>query len=282
MRQKTQRFNVRQNMQCNTFEIFHYNEPAETEVKVHNHDFYEVFFLIDGDISYWLEGEIYKPQKGDVIFIDPVTLHRPIIPPDTTSYERIVLWIDKSYLDSISTDKINLSECFENKSSYLLHPNSSQRAELTEKFGNLVREYYSDDYGASLYADGLFLQIMIELNRMRISADKPYVSKDTSPLVLQVVEYISEHFSENLSLDGLAEKFYVSKYHLSHEFSNNVGISVYKYIMLKRLTAAKRMLMENVSPGEAYLRCGFKDYTNFFRAFKAEYGISPRDYSSKV
>ena len=58
MRQKTQHFDIRQTMQCSKYEIFHYNEPAATEVKIHNHDFYEVFFLLDGDISYWMEDEL--------------------------------------------------------------------------------------------------------------------------------------------------------------------------------------------------------------------------------
>lgn len=282
MHHRIQRFDIRQNMKCKTYEIFHYNERLTTEVGVHSHDFYEIFFLLDGDISYWMEGEIYHPKKGDILFIDPVTLHRPIIPADMPVYERIVMWIDKSYLDSISSEEINLSDCFDPKISYLLHPNSSQRAELTEMFSNLVREYYSDEYGASLYADGLFLQIMIELNRMRRTACRPQTAKAASPLVSGVVEYISEHFNEELSLDMLAEKFFVSKYHLSHEFTSNVGISVYRYIILKRLTAAKHMLMYDVSPGEVYLRCGFRDYTSFFRAFKAEYGISPRNFSSKI
>ena len=281
MRQNIQHFDIRQSMNNSKYEIFHYKEPAENKVEIHSHDFYEIFFLLDGDISYWLEGKIYQPKKGDILLIDPSTLHRPIIPENKPVYERIVMWIDRNYLDSISSDKIQLSECFDGNSSCLLHPNSSQRAELTEKFSNLVREYYSDEYGSSIYADSLFMQIMVELNRMKMTHYRPQNVRKTSTLVSGTVEYIGEHFSEELSLDMLAEKFYVSKYHLSHEFSDNVGISVYRYIMLKRLTAAKRMLIENSSPGEVYLACGFKDYTSFFRAFKAEYGISPREFSSK-
>lgn len=273
MRQKTQQFDIRQEMKCSTYEIFHYNEPMVNAVEIHDHDFYEIFFLLDGDISYWLEGEI--------LFIDPVTLHRPIIPDDKTAYERIVLWIDKNYLDSISSGQTKLSDCFDASSSYRFHPNSSQRAELAEKFGSLVREYYSDDYGSSLYADGLFLQIMVELNRMRKTACRTQTTQNTSTLVYRAVEYIGEHFNEELTLDTLADRFFVSKYHLSHEFSSNVGTSVYKYIMLKRLSAAKRMLMDGLSPGEVSLSCGFKDYTSFFRAFKAEYGISPREFLSR-
>ena len=281
MFQKTQHFDLRQKMNCTRYEIFHYNEPMKNEVGIHNHDFYEIFFLIKGDISYWMEGEIYQPTEGDILFIDPITLHRPIISADKPAYDRIVMWIDKDYLDSFSSDKADLSACFDQKLSYLLHPNSSQRAELTEKFSSLIREYYSDEYCASLYADSLFLQIMIELNRIMLNTSSPQTTETSSPLISQVVEFIGEHFNENLSLDELAEKFYISKYHLSHEFSSNIGISVYRYITLKRLTAAKRLLRDKISPGEVYLKCGFRDYSSFFRAFKAEYGISPRDFSEK-
>ncbi len=282
MRQRIQRFNLRQNMSCTKYEIFHYNESMENEVEVHNHDFYEIFFLLGGNISYWMEGEIYHPREGDILLIDPMTFHRPIISANEPAYERIVMWIEKSYLDSFSFNGVRLSSCFDNKASYLLHPNSSQRAELTENFGNLVREYYSDEYGASLYSDGLFLQIMVELNRINMKTSKSQTAETTSSLIAKVVEYIGDHFNENLSLEGIAEKFFVSKYYLSHEFSSHVGTSVYRYIILKRLTAAKRMLMNNMAPGEVYLKCGFKDYTGFFRAFKAEYGISPRDFSSRL
>ena len=282
MRQKTQRFEQRQNMKTSSYEIFHYNEPMMEEVEVHNHDFYEIFFLISGNISYWMEGEVYHPENGDIMLIDPMMLHRPVIPPDEPSYERIVMWIQKKYLDSFSVGEMRLSSCFEKKSTCLIHLNSKQRAELTEKFSELIREYYSTDYGASVYADGLFMQIMVELNRLGMKSSKALYTENSSPLVSKVVEYIGEHFEEELSLDMLAEKFFVSKYHLSHEFSNKVGTSVYRYILLKRLTAAKRMLMNDATPGEVCIRCGFKDYTSFFRAFKAEYGISPREYTSQL
>ena len=86
------------------------------------------------------------------------------------------------------------------------------------------------------------------------------------------------HYTDPLSLELLSSKFFVSKYHLSHEFNRVVGTSVYRYIVQKRLVIAKQMLAGGVAPTDVYRHCGFGDYANFYRAFKAEYHISPKQY----
>ena len=100
--------------------------------------------------------------------------------------------------------------------------------------------------------------------------------EESSVLVSKVLAYIGEHYAEEVSLESLAGQFFVSKYHLSHEFSRTVGVGVYRYLTLKRLLIAKQLMDDGVPPGDVYAACGFRDYTNFYRAFKAEYGISPR------
>lgn len=280
MRERVQRFEVRQTMQQQNFEVFHYNQMTPEEVTVHHHDFYEVFFFLGGNVSYRAEGQLYQLKPGDVLLINPMVLHQPIIASDGPDYERIILWVDKEYLAGFAGGE--LSRCFEGAERVkLLHLSASvQRAELTELLGRLVRECYGKDYGASLYAEGLFMQIMAELNRLALqSAARPVTERDSSPLVSELLSYINEHYSESLSLDELAKRFFISKYHLSHEFSRAVGTGVYRYIMLRRLTAAKQLLSEGVAPGEVYGRCGFQDYTSFFRAFKAEYGVNPRAFA---
>ena len=102
----------------------------------------------------------------------------------------------------------------------------------------------------------------------------------SSGLIRKVLAYIEAHGQEPLSLDELAGQFYVSKYYLSHEFSRETGVSVYRYIMMKRLLSAKRLLSEGMPAGEVCYRCGFRDYAGFYRAFKAEYGISPKVFAA--
>lgn len=282
MRECAQRFDSRQKMKKKNYEVFHYRDPKPNGVEVHDHDFYEVYFLLMGDVSYWVEGQTYHLQPGDFLLINPTVLHRPIVAESTSTYERIVLWIDKEYLDTFTDENISLKQCFiktdADKTNLVRTSSAIEQAELTSYLARLVRESYGNEYANSLYADGVFLQFMVELNRIVLnSAREKEGGDESSTLISNVLNYIGEHYAEDLSLEDLASRFFVSKYHLSHEFRDAVGTGVYRYIMLKRLSAAKQLLSENVLAGEVCYRCGFKDYTNFYRAFKAEYGISPKE-----
>lgn len=279
MRERTQRFDPRQNMHRPEFEVFHYQDPKPADVEIHHHDFYEVYFFLGGKIDYRVEGRIYHLEPGDLLLINPTELHQPITKEDSHPYERIVLWINKTYLESFSTPDADLTRCFDTASpthTNLLRCTASQRSNVVVRLGELVRESYDTDFGSNLCAHSILIQFMVELNRLALRASARQEQEESSPLVSQVLSYIGDHYNEDLSLDNLSQRFFVSKYHLSHEFGRIVGIGVYRYIMLKRLLIAKQLLSEGMSPGTVCVQCGFGDYANFYRAFKAQYGVNPR------
>lgn len=279
MHGKAQRFDPRQTMRRAGFEVFHYRDAAPDDVALHHHDFYEVYLFVNGKVDYWIEGRLYRLQPGDLLLINPMELHRPIVSAENGVYERVVLWIEKAYLESLSSDNASLTRCFDHAlptHTNLLRPSTVWRSDLIARLNELVREYYGKEYGSALSANGLFLQFMVELNRMALQGEGASLREESSPLVTKVLAYIEEHYAEELTLESLAQQFFVSKYHLSHEFSRAVGIGVCRYISLKRLLIAKQLMSDGVLPGDVFAACGFRDYTNFYRAFKAEYGISPR------
>ena len=280
MRERAQRFDPRQEMHADTFEVFHYKEPRPEGVEVHHHDFYEVYYLLSGQVEYWVEGRIITLKPGDVLLIGPMELHRPMIGPENTIYERIVLWINPAYLESLGAGGA-LCRCFDPNLPNLICPSQAERPALHGKMGDLVREYYSKEFGSDTCALGLFLQLMVQLNRMVLHTGALHQERQLSPLVQKALQYISAHLAENLSLDTIAGACFVSKYHLSHAFSREVGISVYRYITIKRLLMARQLLSAGEPAGQVCANCGFPDYTGFYRAFKAEYGISPGAFGAE-
>ena len=273
MRERSQRFDPRQTMQTDTFEIFHYKDPQPGVVEVHHHDFYEIYLFLGGQVDYWVEGRILRLTAGDLLLINPMELHRPMIQTDTT-YERIVLWVNKAYLEGLTEDG-QLSRCFDPSLPNLIRPTAAERTALTAWLSNLLRETYSRDFCSEYSAFGIFLQFMVQLNRIALHMQPQQEETAVSNLVDQVLHYIGRHINEELTLDGLAERFFVSKYHLSHTFTREVGVSLHRYITLRRLLMARQLLSAGVAAGQVSSACGFSDYTSFYRAFKAEYGISP-------
>ncbi len=278
MRGHSQNFDPRQVMHADTFEVFHYREPRPAGVEVHHHDFYEVYYLLSGQVEYWVEGRILRMNPGDILLINPMELHRPIINPESPVYERIVLWIDKAYLEGLSPEA-SLSRCFEPGLPNLITPSGTDRPMLTALLQDLVKEHYGKDFESALCAQGLFLQLMVRLNRMALHAHGGQQEQQLSPLVQQALQWIAEHISEELTLEELAKACFVSKYHLSHAFTREVGVSIHRYIMLKRLLMARQLLSAGEPAGQVCTSCGFSDYTSFYRAFKAEYGLSPKAFS---
>ena len=284
MAAKTQTFNTRQHMLKHTFEVFRYRDSYLHEVALHHHDFYEVYLFLSGNVRYAIESRTYDLMPGDILLISPMELHQPMLGRENRDYERIVLWIDPKYIQQYTDLGFNLTGCFDTtdpRHTNLLRPDSASRQMLIYLLEQLLEESDSREYAAELQAQTYLVQVLVKLNRMAEQFSRPCERKDRSDsVVVDVLSYINQHYSEDLTLDVLANKFFVSKYHLSREFNRLVGIPVYRYVIQKRLVIAKQLLSEGIPSGDVYQRCGFGDYSNFYRAFKAEYQMSPKEFVS--
>lgn len=270
MRKTVRSFDPRQTMHRADFEIFHYHDPKMREVPLHHHDFYEIYCFLGGSVEYLVEGRSYTLEPEDVLLISPRELHRPNVAPGE-AYERIVLWINAAWLASIDADG-ELRRCFETGRN-LLHGARTPLAPLIRK---LVAESSSTQIGSRLCSLGLLFQLLAELQRLAAGGPSEAEARKASPPISQLADFLNLHYRETISLDALAERFFVSKYYLSHQFRQSAGTSVYRYVLLKRLQHARQMLLDGRSPGEACRESGFQDYANFYRSFRAVYGISPQ------
>lgn len=275
-------FDPRQNMSDSKFEVFHYRDAKFEGVPVHQHDFYEVYYFIGGSVEYSVEGRTYELKSGDLLLINPLELHQPRIAPDQQDYERIVLWINKNYLSELCFNKTSLTRCFDSSipdHTNLLRPTKIQQTYISAMLTELINESKNDSYAVEIASEAILLRFLVELNRLTIDSSSA-LRKDeaSSSIIPDVLEYINKHFCEKLTLNEIADEFFVSKYYLSHAFNNAVGTSVHRYIVLKRLIHAKQMLLSGIKSTTAATNCGFNDYAGFYRAFTAEYGVTPTEF----
>ena len=282
MPNRFQHFDTRQKMKGDSYEIFYYQDRHLGPVALHHHDFYEVYFFLGGSVDYLVEGQTYQLQPGDLLLISPLELHQPIIHPDRDPYQRIVLWIKPEFLHRYSTAGTRLVHCFDISRpahTNLLRLAPQQQELIRQTLDELLRQTATDQFGRDILCQALLLQFLVQLNRQIRDGSGTQEPEKESSLTDRVIAYIGDHYAQPLSLDGLAEEFFVSKYHLSHEFARVMGVSVYRYITLKRLLIARQMLTTGLRPSVVYEACGFRDYAGFYRAFKAEYGCSPTEFT---
>lgn len=275
-------FDPQQQMRRQDFELQYKQDSQLMDVDLHHHDFYELYYLASGDVTYTVESRLYKVLPGDVILISPRELHQLHIRTEHALYERYVLWVSPQLLEALSTPSADLSQALDPArpgygNQLRLQPQDQQRVRGLLEQLNLASQ--EPGFGAELLTRSLLTQLLIVINRLALREDTHFEDiAQSSETVSQVVAYINLHYSDPLSLETLAERFYVSKYHLSHAFRQQVGISVGRYLQKKRLQIARQLLRQGEKPSAVSTICGFGDYTGFYRAFKAEYGISPREF----
>lgn len=283
-KERRQRFDSRQTMtEPNDYEVFNYSDRYLKAVDYHHHDFYEVYYLVSGNVSYIIEDKKYNLEPGSLLLINPNELHQPII-HDDKPYNRMVLWVSRPLIERLSTRNTNLKECFEDGKDHtnLIMPSSGMQSRLMQMFEELNAAYReADGYGGDILKYTKLLELLILINNLYKNRETEITetSEDNkNKLMLSVLEYISQNIDSGISLDALSERFYLSKYHLCREFKKYMGTTIHRYIIQKRLVKAKQMINEGYTLNQACVKCGFSDYSNFYKSFKNEYGISPKDY----
>ncbi|NCA68053.1 MAG: AraC family transcriptional regulator, partial [Clostridia bacterium] len=254
------------------FEIRFYKDKDIQKVSLHSHDFYELYFFINGSASYIIEDAHYKLQSGDILLISPSDLHQLDINDKSESYERMVLWLNPKYLRELSSPNTNLAECFElsyRRKQYLIRDYKLSE-EVTEELTALYEYSLTDSYGSDINMEIIIKKLLLSLCLFIKNA--PQVLDKSRSVVSRTINFICENLDKELSLDALAEAMYISKYHLSRLFKEETNTTPHQYIIKKRLVFSKQLIERNTPIKDVYLKCGFADYTHFFRAFKHEYG----------
>lgn len=247
--------------------------PSNNGFGLHNHDDYEILLFLSGDARYVVEDNVYTLAPGDMIIVRRHELHR-IYHNSPSPYSRIVLMV--------SPDFFQENECSEYEAQFLRAPQGTGHkitAEIVRSIGlyDAFQRYkrYSEAYRLPPEAPVLKSVILEILYLINQTSHFSSADISTGP-IKSVILYLNENYSEDITLDALQERFYISKYYLCREFRRVTGLTVHDYIRRKRLTRIRELRSQGLRISEAALQVGFHDYSSFYRAFRKEYGVPPR------
>lgn len=258
------------------FRLFHLNTESETKVDYHYHEFCKLLLLVSGKGGYVVDGQRYLLQPGDVVLVGSRSVHRPEL-ESGDPYERIIIYISPEFLEKMSATDCDLLAIFSKATSPVLRLKETERKKVFAMTAALEKELSGDDYGREIISNAYLVRLLVEIGRQQRRKDAynphPVVPQDSR--VLEWMNYIETHLAEDLDMDLLAERFYISKYHMMRLFHRETGFTIHTYLLQRRLLAARQLIEKGMRATEACYRCGFRSYSSFTRAYNKHFGSTP-------
>ena len=258
------------------FRLFHLHSQAGAKVEYHYHEFCKLLLLISGRGGYVVDGQRYLLQPGDVVLIGSRSAHRPELEEDS-AYERIIIYIAPEFLTRCSVPGCNLADLFSGGNGHVLRLREKERKTVFALAAALEKELSGSDYGREILCGGALLRLLVEIGRAQRREDalNPNPVTPSDQRVVEWMAFLDRHLQEDLDMDILAERFFISKYHMMRLFKAQTGFTVHTYLLQRRLLAARQLIERGMLATEACYRSGFRSYSSFTRAYSKHFGATP-------
>ncbi len=261
-------------------EYIHYEHtiiknPKNDDFQLHTHkNELEILIFIRGNAEYRVEGEVYKLEPYDTIIASSNEMHR-VIHLSETDYERIVIMVKPDFF--INNDCVEYNKIFYDRpigcNNHISHKNTknSDFCDCIER----MEKYIKENTDNKSVVKGTFFEMLYILNKCR---NKPqFREPQSNKYIQQVISYINEHLTENITLNNLSEIFFVNKSYLFRIFKKHTGYTVNKYITHKRILLVRELCAKNLSITQASIEAGFGNYSNFYKMYLNEVGTPPKN-----
>lgn len=247
--------------------------------KHHFHDEVEILFSLSDAGSFFADGNLYPLNRGSLIILPNTMLHKTIA-SDCKNYARYVVHFSKKILDKISTSQTDLKSLLSDQVHFI-----QVISERTEELILLFEKCMSSEsleFGDDIRRDIAFLELLLELcNYLNNNNDVAFSDDSNFVKIAPILDYIDKNLTSKLSLQLLAEEFYMNKFYLSRLFKTATGFTLMDYIINCRILKAKQLLREGLSVQQAGELSGFNNNAHFIRTFGKYTNLSPGKYMKK-
>ena len=244
--------------------------PDPAAFSIHAHEMPEIYCFLEGRAQYLVEGTHYLLSPGDVLLMRPAETHKLIL-EESSPYRRIAIHFSPALLRDLDGEGRLLRPFFDRPLGQNNHYPAAQYPRLRQAFA---------DFRLTPGLERLQILSRLFLLLTELAAVYPERVGDlavSGGFPAQLVSYVNSRLFEPISLDEISRRFSRSSSQISRLFRSATGTSLWEYVMLKRLLAARAMLQRGESAASAALACGFSDYSAFYRAYRKRFGHPPSD-----
>lgn len=273
-------------MQTQGFAVHRMSQSAAMETSPESHNYMEILIVLEGNPRFRIGSRLYHARPGALLVIAPGQTHQMIFSGENSSYERIVVNMAPEYarriINSISHRGYDYEqmEQAEQQGWVLTLPPELQNYAVSSMMVLFQEQLHPDGMTEGIAEDlwRSFFSALVRAAGLERGRPREEENNAISSLSVGLLQYIEDHYTEDIALSDVARLFYTSKNNLMATFRRDIGTSIYSYLLQRRAEEARRMLTEGIAPTKAAIRCGFRDYSNFYRVFCSVYGCGPREY----
>lgn len=265
--------------------LIHAMQASHKAVSWHSHNFYELVFVTEGFCMHHLRDSASLTMEGDILLIKPGVSHQYT---GTRECKIINCLFMKEALKDVVQELLclpGIPQLLENDAEIPLqiHLDVRERKNLHKLLEQMAKECEELASGWQLKTKALLYSVLVEFSRIYAIHDVEQSKENAYPgYVTRALNYIEEHYAEELSVQGLGDYVGISPDYLSRQFRKVTGIAVQEYIRRYRLSRAVTYLQQGCSIGETARKSGFRSIAYFSREFKSEMGITPSLYEKQL
>lgn len=246
----------------------------------HFHDKYEIYYLRAGERYYFVKDKVFHIKKGHLVLIKEGELHKTT-DAEKPDHERLLIYFRKPFIETANKSTDRILNLLKGKSYCVMELSLKERQEVERIFSEMFQETEAQEECFEICLQGLLMKLLVYIGRYIRQTDAN-VFLSTSPRhekISGIVKYINEHYSEELSIPGIARLFFISPYYLSRIFKETTGFTLLEYINTVRIRAAQELLLnKKFKVIEIAEKSGFGSVSQFNRVFRQIAGYSPLSY----
>lgn len=260
--------------------LFVSSEKMLYESPYHNHNFTEITYIMSGKGQYYVDGNIYNVEAGDLLICNPGTNHHNIVLTEQDATDEFFVGFTDYHFRNMPPNTIQLSD-----GGCLIHTDTTLHQALFQHCQEMIRENKADELGKYLMLKTHLIQFLLLIIRQYYSFSPeqesyPFENRYKNYIANQIIGYLDTHYPEKISLDRIAQTMYLSPVYISKIFKEATGESPINYLIKIRLEKATYLLSlpDAESIKSIARQVGYEDAYHFSKIFKKYYGFSPLHY----